>query len=150
MFDFLDVLDFDLPGTDFAATPVLFAFTGAFGAGGILGLNAFDLGTGGSLVSGLITGFVFGGLAALLFGFLKRQESVEGFEIGHVTGLRGRCTLAITPPGVGRVSVEFGGMTRSLAATSSEPVAVGDEVVVTDVIGQRLTVAKARSPVEGS
>jgi membrane protein implicated in regulation of membrane protease activity len=140
LFDFLDFLAFDFLGGDFSAAPVFFTATGAFGAGGLLGLNAFGLGTGGSILTGLGCAIVLGGLAALLFAALHRQESREGFNIAQLVGARGRCTLAIEPGKTGRVSIHHAGMTRSLSATSNAPVATGEEIVVVDAIGSTLSV----------
>lgn len=141
--DVFDFLNLDLAGGDFAATPVFLAAVSAFGAGGLIGLKAFGLATGGSIVTGLGTGVAMGGLTALLFLALRRQESVEPFELSQLVGARGRCTVAITPGRRGRVSVHHAGMTRSFAATSSEAIAEGEEVVVRDVLGTVLTVSKS-------
>jgi membrane protein implicated in regulation of membrane protease activity len=143
VFDFLDFLDFDLPGTDFAATPVFLTATAAFGAGGLLGLNAFHLGTGGSVLAGLGTSVVLGGLAAVLFAALRRQEAGEGFTTSQLVGATGRCTLAIKAGGTGRVTIQHRGMTRTHAATSTEDISAGDEVLVVDVVGNLLKVARA-------
>lgn len=142
--DFLDFLDFDLPGTDVAAGPVFFAATAAFGAGGLLGLQVFELSEGGSLLSGLGTGVVVGGLTAALFAALRRQEAAGGFDKTQLVGVRGRCTLAVAPGKVGRVTVRHEGMSRSFTATSSETIAAGEDIVVQDVVGGSLTVAPAR------
>jgi membrane protein implicated in regulation of membrane protease activity len=143
LFDFLDFLTFDFLGSDFSAAPVFFTATGAFGAGGLLGLNAFGLGTGGSILSGLGCSVILGSLAGLLFAALRRQESKEGFVISQLVGARGRCTLAIEPRRTGRVSIHHAGMTRSLPATSTDPVASGEEIVVVDTIGSTLSVERA-------
>ncbi|HEX2049122.1 MAG TPA: hypothetical protein VHJ34_00650 [Actinomycetota bacterium] len=142
--DLFDFLDFDLPGTDVSVAPVFFAATAAFGAGGLLGLQAFDLSDGGSLLSGLGTGAVVGALTAALFAALRRQEATGGFDKGQLVGVRGRCTVALAPGRVGRVTVRHEGMSRSFAATAAEAIAVGEEIVVEDVIGGSLTVAPAR------
>lgn len=143
LFDFLDFLAFDFLGGDFSAAPVFFTATGAFGAGGLLGLNAFGLGTGGSILTGLGCAVILGGLAALLFAALRRQETREGFNLSQLVGARGRCTLAIEPGKTGRVSIQHAGMSRSLSATSTEPVASGEEIVVVDSIGSTLSVERA-------
>jgi membrane protein implicated in regulation of membrane protease activity len=142
---FLDFANLDFLGGDFAAGPVFFTATGAFGAGGLLGLNAFGLGTGGSVLAGLGASIVLGGLAAMLFAGLRRQEA-EGFTTAQLIGLRGRCTLAIKPGQTGRVAVAHGGMTRTLTATSVEPIGVGEDVHVVDAIGTTLTVERAQRP----
>jgi membrane-bound ClpP family serine protease len=142
VFDFLDV---DLAGGDFSAAPVFFATVSAFGAGGLLGLKAFGLSTGGSIATGLGTGALMGFLTGLLFFALGRQQATEPFGLSQLVGLRGRCIVAISPGRRGKVSVHHAGMTRSLAATSSEAIAEGEEVIVEDVLGSVLTVSKRAS-----
>lgn len=144
--DVFDVLNLEIGGGDFAAGPVFFAATAAFGAGGLLATNAFGMGPGSSVAAGLGAGAGMGGLTALLFLALRSQEAGPGFEISQLVGLRGRCTLATGPGRTGRVQVRHAGMQRSLPATSTEEIAVGDEVVVTAVVGSVLTVARPDGP----
>lgn len=141
LFDFLDFLNTDFGG-DFAATPVFFTAAAAFGAGGLLGLQAFGVSTGVSVLIGLGSAVVLGGLSGLLFAALRRQEAEEGFSTDKLVGARGRCTLALSPGRQGRVAVQHAGMTRSHSAMSDEDIAVGEEIVVVDVIGSNLRVAK--------
>jgi membrane protein implicated in regulation of membrane protease activity len=143
LFDFLDFLDFDLLGGDFSPAPVFFTAMGAFGGGGLLGINAFGLGAGGSLLTGLASALLLGGLATALFAALHRQEAVEGFSTEQLIGARGRCTLAVGPNKTGRVLITHGGMTRSFSATSDTTIPTGAEVMVTDTVGNALTVAPA-------
>jgi membrane-bound ClpP family serine protease len=142
IFDFLDFLDFDL-GDGFSATPVFFTAVAAFGGGGLLGIQAFNMSTGTSVFAGLGAGILFGAMAAALFSMLRRQEAGEGFTKARLVGARGRCVLAIQPGREGRVAVAHEGMTRTLTATSAEPVAVGEEIVVVDIVGDSLRVTKA-------
>lgn len=143
--DVFDFFNLEIAGGDFAAAPVFFAATAAFGAGGLIGIKGFEFGTGGSIYLGLGTGVSMGALTGLLFFALRRQESVEGFEMSKLVGLRGRCTVAVGPGRVGRVTVQFAGMSRALTARSGEEIAVGEEVVIQDVIGTTITVARAGS-----
>ena len=142
--DLLDALHVDLFDVGVPVAPVFFGAVAAFGAGGLLGIKAFELGTGGSVVTGVGAGVGVGFLVGLLFAALRRQESVEGFEISKLVGARGRVTLAVGPGRVGRAAVQFAGMTRSLSATSSEEISVGEEVVVLDTVGQVIKVARPR------
>jgi membrane protein implicated in regulation of membrane protease activity len=141
MFDFLSFGDFEFGG-DFAAGPVFFTAAGAFGAGGLLGLNAFELSSGMSVLVGLGFSVVLGGLSGVLFAALGRQEAKESFSTDKLVGSRGRCTLAVVPPAQGRVAIQHSGMTRTHSATSDEAISVGEEVVVVDVIGSTLRVAR--------
>ena len=141
IFNFLDFLDFDI-GDGLSITPVFFTAVAAFGAGGLLGLDAFGLSQGGSVLAGIGGGVLFGGLAAAFFVLLSRQEAPEGFTKSRLVGTRGNCALAIEPGRQGRVSLQHEGMTRTLAATSDERIAVGEEVVVADVVADVLKVTK--------
>lgn len=142
LFDFLDFLDVDIGGPDFSVVPVLFTAVAAFGAGGLIGIEGFDFGRTGSILSGLATGAAGGGLALLLFALLARQQATEGFQLSQLVGKRGRCSLAIGPGRIGKVTVDHAGMTRALSATSDEEISSGEEVVVRDVIGSQLTVVR--------
>jgi membrane protein implicated in regulation of membrane protease activity len=144
VFDFLDFLDFDL-GDGFAATPVFFTAIAAFGGGGLLGLNSFGLGTGASILAGLVAAVAAGGLAAAFFAMLAKQQMTESFSVSQLVGARGRCTLAIHPGREGRVSIQHQNMTRSFTATSEEEIATSEPVVVLDAVGGSLTVGKAET-----
>ena len=139
----LDSFDIDFGDAGIPIVPVLFGSIAAFGAGGLLGTKAFGFGAGGSIALGLGTGAAAGTATVLLFLVLKRQEQAEGFEVSRLVGVRGRTTLAIGPGRVGRVSVHYAGMTRSLTATSREDIPAGVDIVVEDVVGGVLTVGPA-------
>lgn len=144
LFDFLDFLDFGL-GDGFAATPVFFTAIAAFGGGGLLALNIGGVSAGLSIIVGLGTAVALGGAAAAFFRILGKQEAGEGFSIGQLVGARGMCTVAIPPGSTGRISIHHQGMTRAIAATSSEQIRAGDEVEVVDVVGNTVKVKSAGS-----
>jgi membrane-bound ClpP family serine protease len=140
--EILELLDIELGDTSLPVVPVFFAAVSTFGAGGLLGIYGFELGRGGSIAAGLGTGVVGGGLAALLFALLRRQEGAEGFDLASLVGERGRCTLTVGPDRVGRVSVQHAGMTRSFSARSDEEIHPGEEVVIRDVVAGTVTVSR--------
>ncbi len=142
VFEFLDFLDFGL-GDSFAATPVLFTGLAAFGGGGLLSLNALGFGAGASIVAGLVSSVLAGGLATALFAALHRQEAGPGFTLDQLIGARGRCTLAITTGKQGKVAILHDGMTRTHSASSLQEIAVGEDVVVDDAVGNSLKVSPA-------
>ena len=139
--DALDVFDFDL-GDGVAATPVLFTAIAAFGGGGLLALKTTDISQGRSVLVGLASAFVLGGLAFLFFRVLGRQEGEGAFSAGQLVGLEGRCTVAIPAGRTGRVSVHHQGMTRSFTATSEQEIGSGGEIVVLEALGNTLKVAR--------
>lgn len=144
--DVLDVFDVELGGSEFAAGPVFFAAAAAFGAGGLLGLRAFDLGRGASALLGVGTGAAFGIATGILFAMLGRQEAEGALDLRGLIGTTGRCTVALGSGKVGRVSVTADGMTRAYAARSEEEIAVGEEVVVRGVLGSQMTVSRPAAP----
>jgi hypothetical protein len=149
--DILDLLPFeiDIGGSDFAAGPVFFAGVAAFGAGGLLGIRGFGLGRGGSIFTGIGAGLGFGAGTALLFTLLQRQEGKGAFDLNGLVGLRAAVNVAIGPGQAGRVTVTFEGMTRAFTARSDDRIAVGEEVIVRDVVGSQLTVARPAATPEG-
>ena len=142
--DFMSFLDLDFGG-DFGAAPVFYAAASAFGGGGLLALNAFETGTGASVLVGLATGVVIGAITAFFFAALGRQEAKDTFTTTELVGLKGRCSLAIGPGKVGRITISHGGMTRTMSATSSETISAGEDVVVVDAVGGSLKVARANT-----
>ncbi len=140
--DIFDFFDIDIGDSGLPIVPVLFAAVATFGAGGLIGIEAFGFGSGGSIVLGIVTSMGGAAVAALLFVALRRQEATDGFEMSQLVGQRGRCTLAVGPGRIGRVAVSFGGLTRSFAASSDEQITAGEEIVVTDVIGHTIKVAR--------
>lgn len=140
-FDFLDV---DVGAGDFAAAPALFAAVSAFGAGGIIGIQ-IGFGSGGSILTGILTGLGAGALVALIFAGLRKQEAEDAFELSALVGERGRLSLSVGPGRTGKVTVTYAGMSRSHSASSDEEIPSGEEVVVLDVIGSSLKVGR-RSP----
>lgn len=83
-------IDIDIGGTDLAIVPMLFTAISAFGAGGLIGTEAFGLGQGGSIITGIGMGVVGGALTGLLFAALRRQESEGAFQLTALIGERGR------------------------------------------------------------
>ena len=145
--DIFDFFDIDIGDSGLPIVPVFFAAMATFGAGGLIGIQAFGFGRAGSIGLGIGTGLGGAGLAGLLFFVLRRQEASEGFEMSQLVGERGLCTLAVGPGKVGRVSVSFGGLTRSFSASSTEDIPAGEEIVVRDVVGHTIKVSRVdRAP----
>lgn len=139
--DVFDIFEFDV-GDGVSATPVLFTAIAAFGGGGLLALKAGDLGSGGSVIVGVVSSVVLGGLALFFFKVLGKQEAEGAFSAAELAGAEGRCTLAIAPGKSGRVAVHHQGMTRTFTATAEEDIQAGEEVVVRGAIGNSLKVAR--------
>lgn len=110
----------------------------AFGASG-LASQAF--GSGPSFFTGLLGAALVAGIGGLWFRTLRRSDEREDFERVKLVGMEAVVTEGIEAGRVGRVSVQYAGMTRSLDASSAGDIARGTSVVIDDVTGGRLVVS---------
>jgi membrane protein implicated in regulation of membrane protease activity len=78
-----------------------------------------------------------------MFSLLRRAEAPPQFSLGELVGQRGRVTVAIPAGRSGSVLLSYGGSTHDLSATSSEEIAQGTLVTVTDIAGTTLVVIPA-------
>jgi membrane-bound ClpP family serine protease len=122
------------------ATPVAFTAAASFGAGGLVARLVFEMGRA-SIAAGAVTALITGGFTALLLMLLRREEVVDALDRSKLMGMHGTTALGMGPDRIGRVAVQYAGMTRSLRATSPEPIPAGERVVVQDVVGNLLRVA---------
>lgn len=137
-------LPFDFPGAEYVAGPASFVAAAAFGAGGLVGLLVFDM-AAASIFVALAAALIVGSVNAVLFTLVKHREAIDMFERAKLVGMRGHATLGMGSNHVGRVAVQYAGMTRSLMARSDEEIKAGDEVVVLDVRDDHLVVARPNS-----
>jgi hypothetical protein len=80
----LDGLGFDVGGT--SITPILLGFVGMFGAGGLFATQVLDIHGAQAAIVGVVSGLAGAGIAAALFGVLRRSESGEPFAIADLVG----------------------------------------------------------------
>jgi|GEM_PF-1919665 membrane-bound ClpP family serine protease len=136
-------LPFKFPGAEVIAGPVSFVAAAVFGAAGLVGLLVYELGAASIFVA-IGGALVVGGINAILFTLVKHRETIDMFDREKLVAMRGITTLGLGPNHVGRVSVQYAGMTRSLSATSDEEIKAGEEIVVLDVLDNLLFVARLR------
>jgi hypothetical protein len=128
--DAFDVLD-ALP--DWFSLPVLGAAVGAFGVAGLAVEGATDdLGT--ALVVATLTGLVFAAGAAWLTLALLRLPTDATPTSESVVGSSGRVVTPVSPGARGEVLLVVAGHMRKFTAESTEPLAVGEQVVAVESI----------------
>lgn len=130
--DVLDGLDDVLPG-DVFTTAVAGAFVSALGFGGA---TAEALGAPAVVAwpVGLVSGVVFGWIAARFTRLVKGGGSDDTLTIEDAIGRDGKVVTAIPNEGFGVVNVLVGGHTIRLNARSDVPLEPGDQVYVTGVL----------------
>lgn len=133
--DFLDgvfdVLDFD--GGGLLSVPVVGAFLGAFGVGGLLIDNVTDGSAPASLAGGGAAGLVLGFLAFKLSKSFIDMPTDATLTSGDFMGESGRVITAITG-GRGEVMLSVGGAPQKLTARADVDIDRGSDVVVIEVL----------------
>ena len=135
-FDFLDgIFDaLDLGGGGVVSAPVIGAFLGAFGLGGL----AFDAMSGGNLAVGLVgavaAGLGFGWIAFRLSSAFMHMATDATPTSRDLEGLIGRVVTPIAAGGSGEILVRLGGQQLKLTARSSREVPLGASVIVLEVL----------------
>jgi len=130
--DVFDVLPDDL-GPDWLSLPVLAAVVAAFG----LAAGAVEAAGAGSvpvLGAGAVAGAGAGVLTARLVRLAMHLPTDPPVRHADLQGRIGRVVTAVAPPRSGEVLVPLGGTSHKLRASSDQPLPVGTEIVVVDVI----------------
>jgi membrane-bound ClpP family serine protease len=130
----LDMLDF---GPEWLSLPVVAAFLAAFGFG--TGALVDSLG-GLAVVPGIAAGVGFAGLAARLTAAAIRMPTDVTDSEAALVGSLGRVVTVPAPSRYGEVLLHRPSGPVKVACTASEPIAVGTEVVVVDVVSSTLVV----------
>lgn len=134
----LDGFGLDIGGT--TITPILLGFVGMFGAGGLFATQVMDLHTGPAAIVGIVSGVGGAGLAAGLFGVLKRSESGEPFKIADLVGSEAFVSVSIPASRFGSVLVKAEGQTHEFPATADRDVPAGRTVTITGIAGNGVIV----------
>jgi hypothetical protein len=137
----LDGLGFDIGGT--SITPILLGFVGMFGAGGLFATQVLDIHGAQAALVGVVSGVAGAGIAAALFGVLKRSESGEPFSLADLVGDEVYVSVAIPAGRYGTVLAKKEGMTHEFGATADHDIpsartvrvigTAGNNVIVSDV-----------------
>ncbi|MBM4363223.1 MAG: NfeD family protein, partial [Deltaproteobacteria bacterium] len=119
---------------------------------GLLGVvsELFELAGGGvTLAVASAVGLLSGGGASLAFRALTRAETGSGGSAGELVGASGRVLLGGEAPARVKVRVEVRGRQLDLLATSDDgALDAGDRVLVLEVRGDEVHVARAPAEVE--
>lgn len=132
--DFLDgvfdVLDFD--GGGWLSVPVVGAFLGAFGIGGLL-IDSTTDSPPASLAGGAASGLVLGFVAFKISKSFIDMPTDATLTSGDFMGQTGRVVTAIGG-GRGEVMLRVGGAPQKLTALADEDIDHGTQVVVIEVL----------------
>jgi hypothetical protein len=140
----LDGLDasfdmFDI-GPGWLSLPVVAAFLAAFG----FGTGALVGGLGGlAVVPGVAVGAGFAALAARVTTAAIRMPTGVTDTQSALLGSLGRVVTAPVPPRYGEVLLHRPSGPVKVACTATEPIAIGTEIVVVDVVSSTLVVVVA-------
>jgi hypothetical protein len=134
--DFLDGvfdgLDFD--GGGLLSTEVVGAFLGAFGFGGALLLSGSGVGLPLAIGGGAVAGVVGGGIALFIVRTFVRMPTDATPRSQDLAGKLGRVVTRIPADGLGEITVFHAGHRVKLSARSQEPIALGADVVIVEVL----------------
>jgi membrane protein implicated in regulation of membrane protease activity len=135
----LDGLGFDVGGT--SITPILLGFVGMFGAGGLFATQVLDIHGAQAAIVGVVSGLAGAGIAAALFGVLRRSESGEPFAIADLVGDEVYVSVAIPEGRYGTILAKKEGMTHEFGATADHDIPAGRTVRVTGTAGNNVIVS---------
>lgn len=113
-----------------------------FGAGGLLAALVLDVELPGSFVAAGLWFVLIGSLAAWGIRAIERADERESFDRAKLVGMTAIVSSGIQAGKVGRVTVQYAGMTRSLDASSDEDIEREVEVVIDGVVGGGLRVSR--------
>lgn len=134
-----DLLDgmfegFDVDTGGLLSTEVIGAFLGAFGFGGALLRNATSLSWPLAVGGGLVAGVVVGALALMIVRMVVRMPTDETPRSADLAGKFGRVITRIPANGLGEITVLHAGHRVKMNARASEPIPLGTDVVIIDVL----------------
>ena len=131
----LDAVHVDFMGSGVFSGASLGGLLTGFGCGGMIGA-ALGWPTFFSLGLGLFVGLGIAAVAVVLYKLLRKAETTpEEFSLDQLVGTAGLVTAASHPGERGLVQLTYLGSPRTFSFTSESPIATGESVIVTDVIG---------------
>lgn len=131
----LDGIGFGVDVAGTSITPILLGFVGMFGAGGLFATQVMDLHGAQAALIGLAAGAGGAGLAAALFGVLRRSESGEPFRIADLVGDPAYVSVGIPAGRYGTVLVKAEGQTHEFSATAEQDIPAGRTVTIVGIAG---------------
>ena len=145
LFSFLDGLEVDLDAGGLFSLPVLAAFLAAFGLGGALAMSATDDTLAAGLVGGVLAGVLLGWIAWRVTRALLHMATDATPASGDLLGTQGKVVTPLRGHDLGEVLVRFGGQPVKLSARSDQELAVGEPVVVVEVVSPTSVLVESAS-----
>ncbi|MCL2470916.1 MAG: hypothetical protein FWF25_04155 [Propionibacteriaceae bacterium] len=131
----LDAVHVDFTGSGVFSGASLGGLLTGVGCGGVIGI-AQGWGVFMSFVLGLIIGCFIAAVAIALYRLLRNSETpAEEFSLDRLVGTTGVITAGSQPGSRGLVQVSYLGSPRTVSFSSDVPLATGEAVVVTEVLG---------------
>jgi membrane protein implicated in regulation of membrane protease activity len=137
-------------GPSIFSARVMAAFLTAFGGGGVIA-RYYNLSHPASSGVGIVSGIVLAGLVYQFAWILHTQQASSEIKMSGLIGKSAEVTVGIPKNGVGQITVVTGGERSTQIARSSDggAIASGAEVVITEMRGDSLVVARAGAPKAG-
>ncbi|MCL2736755.1 MAG: hypothetical protein FWD75_09055 [Propionibacteriaceae bacterium] len=131
----LDAVNVDFTGSGIFSGASLGGFLTGIGCGGMIGTSQ-GWGFFASFLLGLFVGLAIAAIAIVLYRLLRKAETPqEEFSLDRLIGTSGVVTAGSQPGTRGLVQLMYLGSPRTVSFISDTPVAVGEAVVVTEVLG---------------
>jgi len=132
----LDAVHVDFTGSGIFSGASLGGLLTGIGCGGMIGASQgwpFIF----SFLLGLLIGIAIAAVAVVLYRLLKKAEGNEDdISMDRLIGTPGLVTAGSAPGSRGLVQLTYLGSPRTVAFSSETPLAAGDSVIVTEVLGQ--------------
>ena len=145
LFSFLDGLELDLDAGGLFSLPVIAAFLAAFGLGGALAMSSTDETLAAGLVGGALSGVLIGWIAWRLSHAVFRMHTDATPTSGDLLGTQGKVVTPLQGQGLGEVLVRLGGQPVKLSARAQADLAVGEPVVVVEVVSPTSVLVESAS-----
>lgn len=135
--------DLDSGGPGVLSSKVVAVFTTSFGGFGALAVH-YGLSPMAAALVGAASGFVLGGLMALLARFLYNQQATSQVRAEDLVGQHCRVVVGIPPSGVGQVRCRIGEELVDKIAQAKDGLAIAENasVQIETVLGETVIVRK--------
>lgn len=139
----LDLESFDAVIGTFRSLRFWIFFLAFFGlTGTIVTLTGMTSSTLLAYLVSTLVGAAAGGVAVATFRALSRKTTNSVATSSDYVGQTARVLVALGPEQLGKVRVEVKGTTVDLLARADEPFAIGDDVLVVELVGTEARVAR--------
>jgi len=145
----LDAVHIDFTGSGIFSGASLGGLLTGIGCGGIIGTSQ-GWGFFTSFLLGLFIGVAISGVAVILYRLLRKAEVAEAdMSLDRLIGTSGVVTAGTQPGTRGLVQVMYLGSPRTISFSSDVPLASGESVVVSEVLGPELVNVIPSQPTYG-